>query len=603
MRIKIATFTSTLICTQISIWISSVASIMKRSYENVPAAIELYQITADSIRVSWTSSHHVKSYVVSYGSNGPFDNEFNTTASTNSVIIDNLLKDHEYTVLVRSILLDNTVSTGIQDSILLDTGLTLPPTELRIISTTATQLYVSWYDDSNPRVSFSMPPVNYIVEYTLSHANIGHIKSHLHEITKSQITNTTRCYIKGLNPFSRYEIRVKRIKSNVNSDWSLILEAMTKNSAPLLPPSKLDISPDLSNPSSVTISWDRGDGEWDPDFGYVLIYTDSPKKPLNEWFKEVYTPSSSKHSIDRMQHQIQNLKFQTLYSFMIYAKNSMGSGPLSEMYRYRTLNYILNEYGNLSAANILSTARQIWANLSQMFRFIILIVLLCTPLICACPFIVCFRHRATKSVRNKVPRSDAIKGNKVRLFDRFQIESSHSQNKPKSMLPPHSSESTALIEFDSEESSRNLSSSVSTFNQSDNSFQPNTNYYRNQFEFGDERVDMHSRLNPAFQSKHRTSESSSFPSSGGNSQHYDFRSPQQCSSVAATNENFVSLASVRPHLWLSPGNRSSNEIRESFPMFSTKAPCYKQSNDQSIEMTAINEIIRDLNKLPSVQHY
>uniref|UniRef100_A0A1I8J799 protein-tyrosine-phosphatase n=1 Tax=Macrostomum lignano TaxID=282301 RepID=A0A1I8J799_9PLAT len=235
-----------------------------------------------------------------------------------------------------------------------------PPTELRVVRLEARAAIIEFRQSVTPEVR------SYTISYREEAAtSLG--ASH-NWIQMEGVPNqpdpdagdrVIRAHIRGLKPFTKYQLKVNSITTNassVNAKNNTVIEFTTKELAPGSPPQNIRVT--MTSRASVIISWEEPRDVYGILKGFYIYYTTDPTAELGAQTRAVIRPEARRHTIN-------NLDFNVTYYVRMSAFNEVGEGPVSDQYPFVTL---LGNSGQIAHENALYAAAAHMASQPKGFQ-------------------------------------------------------------------------------------------------------------------------------------------------------------------------------------------------------------------------------------------
>ena len=293
------------------------------SQEEAPEIIEMIS-TSSTIQLKWRlsekSSEQGSGYILKWGELSPDARQKRLRRHKNSFTIRDLLPDTTYYISIRCI--DSKSRENIQiiktqkKKIALTQTDLYPPLGVAIEVLSPNSINVSW-GDTNARAPGSF--------YSIRCRTSASVDN------KLQFFNTTsqNIQIDHLTPFTYYQVSVRVTEADdMISDWSMIASARTSEMRPTSAPCDVTIMTLDNDVTSVT--WqppEQANGNLN---GYLIFYSVNLKLDISDWMIEVVIGA------DDLSCKIEGLTPNTHYYFIVQARNSKGTGPMSDVVHFQT---------------------------------------------------------------------------------------------------------------------------------------------------------------------------------------------------------------------------------------------------------------------------
>ncbi|XP_029426916.1 netrin receptor DCC [Rhinatrema bivittatum] len=315
-----------------------------------PSSLHVKPLTT-SIVMSWTPPLNptivVRGYIIGYGVGSPYAETVRVDSKQRYYSIENLEPSSHYVISLKAFnnagegvpLYESATTRSMTDPIdpleadfypLLDDFPTsvpdistpmLPPVGVQAVALTHDAVRVSWADNSVPKNQKTTEIRFYTVRWRTSYSTSAKYKS----ADTTALSHTAT----GLKPNTMYEFSVMVTKGKRSSTWSMTAHATTYEAAPTSAPKDLTVITREGKPRAVIVSWQPPLEANGKITTYILFYTLDKNTPIDDWVMESI-------SGDRLTHQIMDLNLDAVYYFRIQARNTKGTGPLSEPIPYRT---------------------------------------------------------------------------------------------------------------------------------------------------------------------------------------------------------------------------------------------------------------------------
>ncbi|PAA53983.1 hypothetical protein BOX15_Mlig000129g4 [Macrostomum lignano] len=207
-----------------------------------------------------------------------------------------------------------------------------PPTELRVVRLEARAAIIEFRQSVTPEVR------SYTISYREEAAtslgashNWIQIEGVPNQPDPDAGDRMIRAHIRGLKPFTKYQLKVNSITTNassVNAKNNTVIEFTTKELAPGSPPQNIRVT--MTSRASVIISWEEPRDVYGILKGFYIYYTTDPTAELGAQTRAVIRPEARRHTIN-------NLDFNVTYYVRMSAFNEVGEGPVSDQYPFVTL--------------------------------------------------------------------------------------------------------------------------------------------------------------------------------------------------------------------------------------------------------------------------
>ena len=199
----------------------------------------------------------------------------------------------------------------------------MPPMGLNAHVISATTVVLKWSDDTLSRGH----KINDDRYYTIKYRPLSGKKGKL----RYRYINATdlNYHIDNLKPNTEYEFMVKIAKGRRESKYSMAVRNKTEEKAPDSEP--LDITPVAlpSDPLAVSLNWQPPEFPNGQITGYLIYYTNDLHIDDVLWPTEAVLGAKLSTVIDK-------LTSDTIYHFMVQARNNKGLSPRSKPVTYRT---------------------------------------------------------------------------------------------------------------------------------------------------------------------------------------------------------------------------------------------------------------------------
>ncbi|XP_056595859.1 neogenin isoform X2 [Triplophysa dalaica] len=197
----------------------------------------------------------------------------------------------------------------------------LPPVGVQASVLSHDTIKVSWADNSLAKNQKITDSRYYTVRW----------KTNIPANTKYKMANTTSLFhtVTGLKANTLYEFSVTVTRSRRSSTWSMTAHATTLETIPSSAPKDVTVISKEGNPRIININWQPPTEANGKITGYIIYYSTDVNAEVHDWVVEPVVGN-------RLTHQIQALTLDTRYYFKIQARNSKGTGPLSDALLFLT---------------------------------------------------------------------------------------------------------------------------------------------------------------------------------------------------------------------------------------------------------------------------
>ncbi|XP_072038714.1 uncharacterized protein [Amphiura filiformis] len=289
-----------------------------------PAYLEITSYPT-KIHVRWGHPHDssilVRGYTLGYGIGFPDRQILQLSKTTTDHVIGDLQPNAQYVIRLRAFnqngegfSLYETVYTR-QDS---SAGTTSPPkilstpVQLRAVIKSATSALLSWIDLEQGCCDGRHYQFTYKANYPADQKWI--------DVNTTDLTYA----LSGLQPYTTYEFKVRVIRDDVISGWSLTTVNKTFQAAPASAPEELTIYKVENSTSSLQLDWQPPKQSNGIITGYTIYYSTNATLPIEEWLK-------TNLASEDLTTIIPSLTPDTMYHFRIQGHNVKGSSPISDI--------------------------------------------------------------------------------------------------------------------------------------------------------------------------------------------------------------------------------------------------------------------------------
>ncbi|XP_061743515.1 neogenin 1a isoform X2 [Nerophis ophidion] len=303
----------------------------------------------NSIVVSWTPPENqdivVRGYTIGYGIGSPHAQTIKVDYKQRYYTIENLDPSSHYVITLKAY---NNLGEGIpvyesaitrpqSDPIDPDVDLyelfhapytpvpdptpMMPPVGVQASVLSHDTIKVTWADNSLPKNQKITDNRYYTVRW----------KTNIPANTKMKTANSTSLnhVVSGLKANTLYEFSVMVTKGRRTSTWSMTAQGTTFETIPSSSPKDVTVVSKENKPRTIIVNWQPPSEANGKITGYIIYYSTDVNAEVHDWVIEPVVGN-------RLTHQIQDLTLDTTYYFQIQARNSKGTGPMSEAVQFRT---------------------------------------------------------------------------------------------------------------------------------------------------------------------------------------------------------------------------------------------------------------------------
>ncbi|XP_072028791.1 uncharacterized protein [Amphiura filiformis] len=321
-------------------WIPSKTLRDDQNEDNQPPPPAYLEVTSypTKIQVRWghprDTSILVRGYMLGYGIGYPDRKIKELSSTTTDYMISNLQANAQYVIRLRAFNLkgegfslyetvytrqDSTVDPVVPvriNPVPESSGTTSPPEvlktplELRAVIKSASSALLSWADMEegccDGRHYQFMYKANYPANQKWFYVN----------------TTDLTYALNGLQPYTMYEFKVRVVKDEAISGWSMITSNKTYQAAPTSAPKELTIYEVENSTTSLQLNWQPPRQSNGIITGYTIYYSTDATLPIEEWI-EIDLEGEDLTTI------IPSLTQDTMYHFRIQGHNVKGDSPIS----------------------------------------------------------------------------------------------------------------------------------------------------------------------------------------------------------------------------------------------------------------------------------
>ena len=295
-------------------------------------------ISHDTIQIMWQVEpdlRPIEGFKIIWGSEDPFEHEELVGEGERIYDIHGLKPDTKYLVSVQIVysLSSDGQPVKSQSKAKFKETRTKPfndkpatPVAVKAKVLSARKIRVSWSDQRKDPLKFPIKGrKKESFEYEIRIKNIGSRKGEkkFSYFNCTKTGNQERVYdVDNLRPFTTYDISVRQVVADKESDWSIIEQARTLEAKPETSPEDFTAKP---TGDSIQLSWQPPLAANGKVTGYLIKYrqkADYVTEGESDWQLKTVLG-------DALTCPIRNAEPETEYHFVISAKNSKGTGPES----------------------------------------------------------------------------------------------------------------------------------------------------------------------------------------------------------------------------------------------------------------------------------